>query len=431
MLTRREALTGLAVISAAFTTNIFSASERSVSRKLGHILGNPTYRLKSGSVQLPSDLVPSTQQAGKTYYVNPAASKPGNNGLSKDYPFRTIREALLMNDVGTIVCQGGQVYLYGQHGQEGLGLYSGNRSISIVSEGGYAVFATARRVGWKEIGPNLYESTDTKGPVVGVVDMARFTTKLDSELVRVNSEQECRLSNRTWFYDNGRVIASLEHRPNDSLILLQSFRQGISSPGVTLHCRGIHFIGGSDSAFSDKGAFGSTLIFERCRFSHSWRADGLRVQDSKLVISVDSDAFKNAKDGFNYHSGKLGAPHFLEIRCRGFGNKKQGTGNGSTAHDGCVGMRFDCTYSSNNGPGIADVGSKTWNVRCVSMDNGTNRNSFGIYVGGNGECWLDEVYASNKVGKGVYVESGSTLHAIKLESSILLGENAVVDSMMT
>lgn len=430
MLTRRDALKGLAVISAAFATNSFAAAERSVSPRLGHLLGTPAYRLNSGNVQLPVGFLPSTQPAGKTYYVNPVTSKPGNDGLSRRSPFKTLHDALSMADVGKVVCQGGMVYQYGRHGQEGLGVYSGKRNVSIVSEGGEAIFATARRVEWKEIGENLYESTDTGGPVVAVIDASRLSSKLDSEYIKVKSAEDCKKTNRAWVYENGRVISSMESPPTDSLIILQSYRQGISAPGVTLHCRGIHFIGGSDSAFSDKGAIGATLVFEHCKFSHSWRADGLRIQDSKLVVSVDSDAFKNAKDGFNYHSGQAGSPHFLELRCRGFGNKKQGTGNGSTAHDGCVGMRFDCKYVSNNGPGIADVNSRTWNVRCISKDNGTNRNSFGIYVGGNGECWLDDVYASSKVGEGIYVENGATLHAIYLDATISSGKKAIIDDLM-
>lgn len=430
MLSRRDALKGLALIAAAVALPSCSRVSRRVSERLGHVLGAPTYTIGS-SVTLPPDFIAIPQALGTTYYVDPRRHSQGNDGLSKSSPLRTVMEALEKDDVGTVVCRGGIVYQYDRRGAEGLGTYRGRRNVSIVSDGEEAIFATSRKVNWEEIEPNLYRSTKPGGKIQGVVDSTSLSGDEDAALIRVSSLEECRETPRSWTVVGGRAVVSMMDRPDSSLLVLRSIPQGISAPGVTFHCKGIHFIGGADATFSDKGSYGATLFFENCRFSHSPRYDGLRVKDSRLSVALDSDAFNNGKDGFNYHAGSSTSPHFLELRCNAYGNKKPGTGNGSTAHDACVGMRFDCKYTNNDGPGIADIdATKSWNANCLSKDNGNNKNSYGLYVGGSSECWVDGLSASNKAGAGVYVTGGATLHVLALDGLISASDSAIVDSSM-
>jgi len=118
-------------------------------------------------------------------------------------------------------------------------------------------------------------------------------------------------------------------------------------------------------------------------------------------------ASRNFNDGFNYHALSGIDPHFVEIDCIGSENFAIGTGNGSTSHEAVKGIRINCHYYGNYGPGVADVNdAQTFNVGCTSRFNGPtgNANAGGFQVSGQDKpgagarMWLDGCVADANAG---------------------------------
>lgn len=356
---------------------------------------------------------------GKTYYVDPESGEDDDEGVTWRHALRTVTAALDKPDVDRVIVRGDCVYRIDKTGFEGLGVYRGKRNVSIVAYGGKAIFTTARKVTWDSpwFGPNshIYESSPTGGQIVKVLDMSRLDEFGEySEIRQAKTLEECRATPGTWSYWKGRVHLNHPQRPGDEVLLLRSSAMRVSAKNVRIHLRNIHFIGGANGAFNDTGAVGSVIYAEDCKFTHNWQTDGFKIVDAKLAIAVRCIAALNAKDGFNYHHGESTSPHFVEMDCEGYGNRAPATGNGSSSHNSCVGLRINGKYHHNAGPGVADVNdARSYNIACDSRHNGPSANSNGFLASsgdqqaGGVRMWLDRCTAGKNGGHDIYASKGA------------------------
>lgn len=157
-----------------------------------------------------------------------------------------------------------------------------------------------------------------------------------------------------------------------------------------------------------------TFLARNMRYRHNVLT-GFRPGDFVWSAAIDCEASDNGGDAFGYQSTGGRLCEFIEVNCYGHHNTPQDpanvTINGSTAHDSCVGVRFNTRAISNYGPGIVDVGgAKSWNLGCEARNSTSPTNDDGFQCYGTsateavyGRMWLDACDAS---GNGVGVRAG-------------------------
>ena len=417
-------MSGVMLAASGCPRIVLGSDQFKTDPRLGHKIGDLHYSFKNGLADFDREILNKflpKSHGGVTYFVDPERGEDGADGISWRSALKTVGQALKKLDVSRVVVKGGCTYRIDAEGNQGIGVYSGSRDVAIVSHGGVALFTTARSVTWdrswfKRNG-NVCSSSATGGSIVSVVDTSnrdRYGEYVT--LKKASSFEECKTIQDSWYYESGRAYVNRDDIPGDEILLLRSSAQGVSAKNVKVYFSGIHFLGGSNGAFSDVGAEGSSLFFEDCKFSHNWQSDGLKINDSSLSVAVNCIAAQNAKDGFNYHKGLHTSPHFVEVSCQSYANHAPATGNGSSSHDQCVGIRINSSYHSNAGPGVADVNdARTFNISCASHGNGPSNNSSGFLVSSDGKTssgammWLDHCSAGNNSGHDVYAGSGGSL----------------------
>lgn len=157
----------------------------------------------------------------------------------------------------------------------------------------------------------------------------------------------------------------------------------IHTTPINLHLKGIDFIGGFPSTLFFVGdTTGKSFVHaENCKFIGA--KDNTKSYDAISVIGGNAifekcEASYSSKDGFNYHKSEAGViPQFAEFYCVAHDNgvdeyasESYTTMNGSTAHDGIVGLRYGGVYYANYGVAVADVhqGTETVNIQCTAFD---------------------------------------------------------------
>lgn len=127
------------------------------------------------------------------------------------------------------------------------------------------------------------------------------------------------------------------------------------------------------------------MRFRYCPLS-GWRPAG-----SLWSAIIDCEASSCGGDGFGYQASSTDVLEFLEVDSYSHhhypSDPANVTLNGSTSHDGCVGVRLQTRANHTYGPGIVDVGgAKTWNLACESRDNALvgNAQSDGFQCYGDG-----------------------------------------------
>ena len=186
-----------------------------------------------------------------------------------------------------------------------------------------------------------------------------------------------------------------------------------------VYCKGLHWAFGDNSGLTpSNGTVDSIAVFDECKFTNSYANDGLRVQGVGKVISINSEARKNAKDGFNYHQATNGnldviQVSAIEISCTGVNHyNTAGTSNGTTAHDECRVFRINGDYGFGIGPAVVDVhDSKSYNVNCTGSAGRGDPNASGFQFADSGaEAWMHSCGASNGSTADIVVGAGCTLH---------------------
>lgn len=435
--------TGMAALGQTSRSGIYKTAD------MGHVLGRLTYaKLNTGRVQLLNSLAesyprgafdPINSPALTVYYVDPilgtdpVAGSP--DGRSWSAAYKRVSTALAQANVDVVICRGGVFYKIDSVGQQGLSNYTESRDVAIIAVGKPAVFTTAREVTWSPNAtfPAVSQSSSTGGTITKVLDAAKLDEDGDYfELTQVASLALCASTVGSWYFASNVVYLNpLAGRTADASILpLRSALQRVSAPNIKFYHKNIHYIAGSGGAFSARDAAGTVIVSEDCKFSRNYLGDAYQIKDVALSIAIRCVAAKSQNDGFNYHANNGINPSFIEIDCVGYGNMSPGTGNGSTAHENCRGIRFNGLYFNNAGPGVVDVGTvKSHNAGGMSFNNTT----YGLQATEQAEMWIDGFVASGNGADDIIATVDGILHyrdAWAGREVITEGSGATVDTNM-
>lgn len=402
---------------------------------LGHRVGRVAYRRShSGRAELVSSLQsyypaaafdPINFPGVTRYYVDQTSGSDAAAGTSWATALKRISAALAKSDVDVVLIRGGQTYALDTTAAQGIGEYTGTRDIVLVAIGPRARVTSAREVTWTAHATeaNVYQSSSTGGGIATVVDTR--TTDANGDFLKLTNVASIALVGTTpgsWFYASSVCYVRLGDSAvpaHPAVLALRDALNRVSADGIKWYMKNIHFIGGSAGAFSARDATSATVVIaEDCWFTHNYVADGYQIKDIGLSIAIRCRASANANDGFNYHELNSLSPHFIEIDCVGMGNLANGTGNGSTCHESVVGIRLNCDYARNAGPGVADINlTKTFNAGCTSIDNTGHANCSGFLVTDTGEMWIDGCTVTGNQGHGAAASETATMHWRELYSS--------------
>ena len=209
-------------------------------------------------------------------------------------------------------------------------------------------------------------------------------------LTNASSLSECDSTQGTWYLDSNTTLYAhlfFDKTPDYYTFfpLLQYYAPVIevknTSQNTSLYMEGIVCLGGRHStAYISNSSSYTTVNFyaKDCQFIGAYSPDasydGISILGGNAYF-VNCKAMYSSKDGFNYHAANGKTCKFIEIDCVGAyngtdGNATIANNNGSTAHDGCTGVRINGAYYCNNGPNVSDVhtNTRTYTLNCVAFD---------------------------------------------------------------
>lgn len=207
-----------------------------------------------------------------------------------------------------------------------------------------------------------------------------------------------------------------------------------SGENTTLYLENIDMEGGEDVLRAvATGANDAFKIYAKnCTFKYGYSGEGVSIYGATHAGFQNCVASSNTEDGFSYHSTSVNGNVIgvmFEVDCVGRKNGAVGTGtnNGSTLHDGWIGVRVNSSFYKNYGPNVPDVlGSKSWNVGVVSMD------SLGVgsvqgFQSGASDVYLDRCTHSGG-GVGLLTNSAGRLYLRNtiIDGTVQLGGNSTL-----
>jgi len=246
-----------------------------------------------------------------------------------------------------------------------------------------------------------------------------------------------------WYTDGTTLYVKRDDLAEPTIITTAIFLQEGSENGsaiirgdVHFYCENIDFEGGYAPLFAEPSSSAQNLQIygKNCTFRYSYIQDGLTVVNARKTYLQGCEASRNVKDGFNYHMDAYPSEqcYFIEVDCSGFRNgidqealPLENNRNGSTAHDGIIGVRVNSDYYDCHGPVVIDVlDAITWNIN-VSAHNSQGESTDGsctFSALSGATMWLDRC-SGHSSPEGVVV--GSTA-AIYYRDSYLDGTNNII-----
>jgi hypothetical protein len=205
------------------------------------------------------------------------------------------------------------------------------------------------------------------------------------------------------YASNTVYIHTLDSREPDADIDVYSSTINGQFRGANLWIEHCEFLGGQYAFRSfTSAAIEMKCYFNHCKFLYNLQAAGsCQFDDATEAILLECEASNNSVDGFKYQSlGGVYRVNYAEINCVGYNNGIQtvtNVANGSSAHDGCKGVRINSTYTGSRGRPIHDItNSQSWLLGCSSgpssnLASAGSRSAFaaGTGAGDAAKMWLD------------------------------------------
>lgn len=296
-----------------------------------------------GKFDVDFDVSELKNTVGVSYYVDPVNGSDSNTGLTKSTALSNFNTALNKADVGTIYILN-DVY----RTLSGAFLSAIDKTINIIGLGDVKIIAGDKSVYSKTDGyANVYHVK--RAGAIRVIDMLSRGDEDYLELTKVSSIAEVDSNENSWYSDGTNVYVHAKgHRvPDYNIAPLLGISNLLAKGNINLYLENIEFIGGARPARFESST--GKLYAKNCQFKFACQSNGngVEVVGGSLAIFQNAIASKNMMDGFNYHQSAdgLNKPKFIELHCTGRNNGQlKGTGgqrsdNGSTAHDGVVGIR--------------------------------------------------------------------------------------------
>lgn len=322
---------------------------------------------------------------GATYYVSPEGNtNPASSSIdSPTSIYQIIHNGLLVNGVTIYFTDG----VYGDFTRQTASDHDITASCNLIAinPGKVIERQAASLPTFTSIGNGKYTATRS--------NVANIFQKIGDEIVpftKVATVNDCSLEG-TWFLDSENLLTihcfgNVE--PNREYLFV-CLNYGVPilkvapSGNANVYVEGITFVGGAPATCEVIEAEGATVNFyaKNCKFYGAYdpnlARDAVSIRGANSYL-VNCEAMYASKDGFNYHKSGDNIPQFIEIDCIGGNNGLDGIAeateqyysNGSTAHDGVVGLRLGGYYFNNYGGNVADVhqGTTTVNIGCTAFD---------------------------------------------------------------
>ncbi|EOE0154416.1 hypothetical protein ACJ8S7_005069 [Klebsiella pneumoniae] len=331
-----------------------------------------------GTLSYSTDYDVSVKKAasGITYYVDctNGSDTTGDGTISK--PFQRIKYAIEKTPAARIIMvKGGMEYTR----DFTWNLSVVNRDIDFIGYDGRPILSVVEpSPTWTaDTTPGVYQYTANL--VLNVVDYANKDAYGHAQvLTAVSTLALCR-STPGSSYKNGSTIYIhlFDGRvPDSDSRLVMQLTNGRIQDSSKVYLENITFkdsFRGFQAEVKTAGKKGY-LYAKNCTFDLTVTANALNSLGVNCILQ-NCIAQYGMQDAFNYHSDQnsLGVkPWFIEIGCvgrwSGFDNLPNN--NGSTAHDGVVGIRINGEYYATFGRVVHDVhdGTTTVNIDCYSHD---------------------------------------------------------------
>lgn len=374
---------------------------------------------------------------GVTYYVSPNGNT-ANNGLSESTPLPSLLKAYqLSNENDTIILLDG-IYRrsagwQNQRIQKNLNLVAKNRGKVKIVYGDAHTFT--KLSGFN----NVYETN--RSNVSRVVDISFDDS--GTEYIEVDSIDICDKNEGSYYTDGEKIyIHTIGHKEpdNDKVFVLlkgEHFYCNSNLRDVCFYIDGVTIYGGNTGNLTvDATEYNICVYGKNTKFlygsGNGGESDAINVNGATYAFFQNCVAAYSDKDGFNYTAynnalEKKSSPKFIEVNCKGFGNGlknkipgAENTNNGSTAHEGAIGIRVNGEYFYNMGSNVADVqlGTQSLNLGCISYDSACKLDSsfataFCTQQTG-AEMWIDGCIAFGCV-YDIYAISGTKMHVYNTE----------------
>lgn len=274
---------------------------------------------------------------------------------------------------------------------------------------------------------NVYQTT--RSAVSNVINIDVIDSRGNPILYKkVSTLADCANKQGSWYTDgtttyindiNGAKVS------NNSTKILLTARSIDIQGNHDVYISGVTSLGGSSGAMRFADGTSNTVIMNRCKAlfagSSSTTIDGVTILDCNLFAAFNSEASKNAKDGFNLHQNNGKKPTGLFVNCSGYDNGTNPTSvsnNGITCHDGikCVDIGGDWRGSIGTNAGHVNNDTQVWHFGSIAGDSeGDIYNGGSIGFGGFGawmgsaEVWLDSCRDVN-TSTGIYASGGGTIY---------------------
>lgn len=352
----------------------------------------------------PESLFPSGI-IGKTYYVDNVNGLDSNDGLTMNTPFKTIKHAIAQSDVLEIIAKGG-LYRAAEAFELNKIL---TKSIKLKSYDDSYILLVHDHCGaysWNIESENCYKTS--RSQAVRILDMTRSDDEGDYFKYTRKANVSGVISNPGTFYTDDATstlyINTIDGRiPDKNLIFgyeawdLLNFQTGY------LYLENVKLFGGArPMVVGGNSTEWATLLAKNCEFAYGINpnlGNGLNTLGGDAFLKR-CKAYKNRRDGFNYHQddAKTRSGYFIEDNCIGRHNglgDSNNSNNGTTAHDNCIGIRINGLYFECQGPTVADVNnSKSYNVGVCAYDNkNPSVEKFGFYTRDTTKMYLENCYS--------------------------------------
>lgn len=322
--------------------------------------------------------------AGNVYYVTPTGSA-GNDGRTWATATR-LSTALALPGEKQIAVLGG---LYDKDGGFAGVVPTVNTSIIAVGTvrmsnhySGLAWTATAGQTNVWQVTRTLVSNICDAATLDANGDFAKLVLQTSIALVAANPG--------SYYIDGSNVVyvkTADSRQPDTNLRVYAATDSNANAGNTTTYLEGIWFEGGTNPYKCYYNGGRPLVVANRCKFKYGGATgSGCFSNIGARSILIDCEAAAGDQDGFNYHYSSGNIAYFAEIDCIGRDNGLiDDNDNGSTAHEGAVGIRVNGKYYRNKGPNIIDIndGAMTFCVGTEAFDslaaNAVNRANFSTY----------------------------------------------------
>ena len=341
---------------------------------------------------------------GVTYYVDVATGSDAAAGTI-GAPLKSINVAISKTPLASIIMV---KYAAGDDYDRSYGWSSSitNRTLSIIGYGGgRPKLTTVDRFSttWTLYSTGVYTRSRTQ--TGGIIDLDVVDSYgRPQQLTEAASLAECQSTPSTFYFATPNVYIHLhdDRAPDSDVKLLLNQNNGRVVDNAIVYLENLEF-GYSYRGFHGEvvtaGATSGRVFAKDCVFGMSLTENSYNSYGMSGVVQNCIAEYGN-KDGFNIHSDRTGGitivPWFIEIDCEGryCGYDGFEFNNGSTYHDGVLGLRLNGNYHHTHGRPINDVseGTVSINIGCYSGDSTWSSTARSCWESGQASTGTTKMY---------------------------------------